>query len=357
MPPIPRRPTFEVDENPKSRTDLEKFYNVSSQSGRVLLALDADGLRSREKALLHVFASRCGGPKCTPHTTIIDEKTMQYRSCMGLGAVKRGLDDLVKRGLIERKRRSDTSSLTTVHWEKVRHISYRWTTMLKFEEEDKQRKASAKSDHEAPAQRSFTTKNDFEYPENDEDKAVIASFDPPSLPVAAEVEEELSEEDRDFFETYVEIRGDRVAYDVPQAFDNLDGLVAYCKARGIAPPSKVKGRHNDRGRLEEWDLIRSAPRFKDYAARRLREHTGRDISASDMIPLEKMIGADLYSFHDYALVDPYSILEYALITHSWCDLLKAETTRSPVAMLKSVWHEIAASWTKAGGLRVHEPRD
>jgi hypothetical protein len=104
-------------------------------------------------------------------------------------------------------------------------------------------------------------------------------------------------------------------------------------------------------------LIRSAPRFKDYAARRLSEHTGRDISASDLMPLEKMIGVDLYSFDDYAFVDPYSILEYALITHSWCDLLKAETTRSPVAMLKSVWHEIAASWSKAGGLRVHEPRD
>jgi hypothetical protein len=158
MPPISRRPTFEVDENPKSRADLEKFYSVTTQSGRVLLALDADGLRSREKALLHVFASKCGGPKCTPYTTIIEEKTMQYRSCMGLGAVKRGLDDLVSRGLIERTRRSDTSSLTTVHWERVRQISYRWTTMLKFEEEDKQRKASAKSDHEAPAQRSNTTK-------------------------------------------------------------------------------------------------------------------------------------------------------------------------------------------------------
>jgi hypothetical protein len=51
-------------------------------------------------------------------------------------------------------------------------------------------------------------------------------------------------------------------------------------------------------------LIRSAPRFKDYAARRLSEHTGRDISASDLMPLEKMIGVDLYSFDDYAFVDP-----------------------------------------------------
>jgi hypothetical protein len=41
---------------------------------------------------------------------------------------------------------------------------------------------------------------------------------------------------------------------------------------------------------------------------------------------------------------------HALITHSWCELLNAETTNGPVGMLKSERPKIAASCTRAGGL-------
>jgi hypothetical protein len=73
------------------------------------------------------------------------------------------------------------------------------------------------------------------------------------------------------------------------------------------------------------DLIRIALPLPEYVAKRLSEHTGRRITRTETQRFSR--------FEDGA--DLYSIVEYALVTESWCSLLKKAD--APVGLLFKVF--------------------
>jgi hypothetical protein len=117
----------------------------------------------------------------------------------------------------------------------------------------------------------------------------------------------------------------------------------YCVANGLTVgPVKARWKQDD-GSFSEEESLRIALPLNEYAARRLSEHSGREVTPRDTAHLEKKGGAD-----------PYSILEYALVTPTWCDILKAADL--PAGKLMVMWDKLVEGWT-ADGAGVMLPPD
>jgi hypothetical protein len=116
----------------------------------------------------------------------------------------------------------------------------------------------------------------------------------------------------------------------------------YCVANGLtAELVKTRWKRND-GSFSERDCIRLALPLNEYAARRLSEHSGREVTPKDTAHLAKKGGAN-----------PYSILEYALVTPTWCDILKAADL--PAGRFMVIWDKLVEGWTADGAWVVLPP--
>jgi hypothetical protein len=120
-------------------------------------------------------------------------------------------------------------------------------------------------------------------------------------------------------------------------------LEDYSVANGLTVKLVKTRWKQDDGSFSEEDCIRIALPLNEYAARRLSEHSGRKVTSKDTAHLEKKGGAD-----------PYSILEYALVTSTWCDILKAADL--PAGKLMVMWDKLVERWT-ADGAEVKLPPD
>jgi hypothetical protein len=119
-------------------------------------------------------------------------------------------------------------------------------------------------------------------------------------------------------------------------------VIAHCKREGLVTATvvaKLKIVDDDR----TWELARIALPFPEYVAKRLSEHTGRQLTPSETKNFSRCENG----------ADPYSVLEYALVTESWCTLLRNADT--PAGLLFSTFEGIRQSWLDDGGYHLSAP--
>jgi len=153
----------------------------------------------------------------------------------------------------------------------------------------------------------------------------------------------LTEEERARFDGFVEnCKRVGAQYFDPDEFSGTWAM-EYCVANGLTEELVKTRWKQDDGSFREQDCIRIALPLNEYASRRLSKHSGREVTPKDTAHLEKKGGAD-----------PYSILEYALVTPTWCDILKA--AHLPAGKLMVMWNNLVEHWT-ADGAEVMLPPD
>jgi hypothetical protein len=355
-----------MDDKKKERRAIKPLYYERVEWA----AKCRHGLSATERMVLMILAMKCDNTK--PTESKVSRGYIAGITCLGLRTVDRALRVLVEKKLIKRniyhRHGVYEKKRTILEWAVIQRDQFVYVTPKNEAKEE-----DAKPEPSDPLPSTDTKIDDFEIDmgdmaEVDEALTVGPGTEPKTKATPKTETKPNARAKLDFNDSGLYLDGPVKEYRLTEGEESYlgwllpmakregpvhpeadqgeglwlnDAVITHCKREGLVATTivaKVK-----LGNDQTWELARIALPFPEYVAMRLSEHTGKRIAPRETKNFSR--------YEDGA--DPYSVLEYALVTESWCTHLR--NADKPAGLLFSTFEDIRQSWLDHGGYHLNAP--